>query len=100
MKEIATAIQEGEGLPEAQFSTLWVFLGILTVALFFVLPVSDLVTTLVARLSPELDPFRPVVGVPARRRCLDAHGVCGHVAAVRANVRTANAAKESGSGRR
>ena len=42
--------------------------------------VSDLVTTSLLGLSPELDPFRPVVGVPARRRCLDAHGVCGHVA--------------------
>ena len=65
-----------------QFSTLGVFLGILTVALFFVLPVSDAVTTSLLGLSPELTIRfgRSLAFLPARRRGLDAHGVRGHVA--------------------
>ena len=55
MREIATAVQEGaKAYLNRQFSTLGVFLGILTVALFFVLPVSDAVTTSLLGLSPEL----------------------------------------------
>ncbi len=98
MREIATAIQEGaKAYLSRQFSTLGVFLGIITVGLFFVLPVSDSVTTSLLGMSPELSirvgrSVAFLLGAGASMLT----GYAGMWLAVRANVRTANAAKESG----
>jgi K(+)-stimulated pyrophosphate-energized sodium pump len=98
MKEIATAIQEGaKAYLSRQFRTLGIFLGILTVTLFFVLPVSDSVTTELVGLSPELSirfgrSIAFILGAGASMLT----GYAGMWLAVRANVRTANAARETG----
>jgi K(+)-stimulated pyrophosphate-energized sodium pump len=98
MKEIATSIQEGaKAYLSRQFRTLGIFLGILTVALFFVLPVSDTVTTSIFGMSPELSirlgrSLAFILGAGASMLT----GYAGMWLAVRANVRTANAARESG----
>jgi K(+)-stimulated pyrophosphate-energized sodium pump len=98
MREIATAIQEGaKAYLRRQFSTLSIFLGILTVVLFFALPVSDAVTTTLLGMSPELSirvgrSIAFLLGAGASMLT----GYAGMWLAVRANVRTANAAKESG----
>ena len=55
MREIATSIQEGaKAYLSRQFRTLGIFLGLLTVVLFFLLPVSDAVTTSFLGLSATL----------------------------------------------
>jgi len=98
MREIATAIQEGaKAYLRRQFSTLGIFLGILTVVLFFALPVSDAVTTTLLGMSPELSirvgrSIAFLLGAGASMLT----GYAGMWLAVRANVRTANAAKETG----
>jgi K(+)-stimulated pyrophosphate-energized sodium pump len=98
MKEIATAIQEGaKAYLSRQFRTLFIFLGILTVALFFVLPVSDSVTTELLGMSASLSirlgrSLAFILGAGASMLT----GYAGMWLAVRANVRTANAARESG----
>jgi K(+)-stimulated pyrophosphate-energized sodium pump len=92
MKTIARAIQEGaKAYLNRQFRTLGVFLGILTVALFFVLPVPKDVThsDLYIRFGRSIA-FILGAGFSATT------GFAGMWLAVRANVRTANAARESG----
>jgi len=98
MKEIARSIQEGaKAYLSRQFRTLGIFLGILTVALFFVLPVSDTVTTELLGMSASLSirigrSIAFLLGAGASMLT----GYAGMWLAVRANVRTANAARESG----
>ncbi|MBI2238107.1 MAG: sodium/proton-translocating pyrophosphatase, partial [Actinobacteria bacterium] len=92
MKEIARAIQEGSrAYLNRQFRTLGVFLGLLTVALFFVLPVSkDVVhSELSIRFGRSLA-FILGAGFSATT------GFTGMWLAVRGNVRVANAAREFG----
>ncbi len=92
MKEIARAIQEGaKAYLSRQFRTLAVFLALLTVALFFILPVPE---------NAEHSEFALRFGRSAAF-ILGAGfsaltGYVGMWLAVRANVRTANAARESG----
>jgi len=92
MKEIARAIQVGaRAYLSRQFRTVGIFLAILTVGLFFVLPApanaqhSDLSIKLGRSLA-----FILGAGFSAIT------GYAGMWLAVRANVRTANAARESG----
>ncbi len=92
MKEIARAIQEGaSAYLKRQFRTVGIFLGVLTVALFFLLPVpkgayhSDLFIRLGRSLA-----F--IIGATFSATT----GFTGMWLAVRGNVRVANAARESG----
>jgi K(+)-stimulated pyrophosphate-energized sodium pump len=92
MKEIARAIQVGaRAYLSRQFRTVGIFLAILTIGLFFVLPApanavhSDLSIKLGRSLA-----FILGAGFSAIT------GYSGMWLAVRANVRTANAARESG----
>jgi K(+)-stimulated pyrophosphate-energized sodium pump len=92
MKGIARAIQLGaKAYLSRQFRTLGVFLAILTVALFFVLPVPK---------NAEHSEFSIRFGRSAAFMLGAAFsaltGYVGMWLAVRANVRTANAARESG----
>ncbi|MGH2659065.1 MAG: sodium/proton-translocating pyrophosphatase, partial [Actinomycetota bacterium] len=92
MKEIARAIQEGSrAYLNRQFRTLGIFLALLTVALFFVLPVPEDAAhgELFIRLGRSLA-FILGAGFSA------VTGFTGMWLAVRANVRVANAARESG----
>jgi K(+)-stimulated pyrophosphate-energized sodium pump len=92
MKEIAQAIQEGaKAYLSRQFRTLAVFMVILTVALFFVLPAPENAehSELSIRLGRSIA-FILGAGFSAIT------GYVGMWLAVRANVRTANAARESG----
>jgi K(+)-stimulated pyrophosphate-energized sodium pump len=92
MKEIARAIQEGaSAYLKRQFRTVGVFLGILTVVLFFALPVPEdaVHSDLSIRLGRSIA-FILGAGFSALT------GFAGMWLAVRANVRTANAARESG----
>jgi K(+)-stimulated pyrophosphate-energized sodium pump len=92
MKDIARSIQEGaKAYLNRQFRTLGIFLGILTVALFFILPVPDDVThsDLYIRFGRSIAFILGAVFSATT-------GFAGMWLAVRANVRTANAARESG----
>ncbi len=92
MREIAAAIQVGaKAYLNRQFRTLGIFLGILTVVLFFALPVPKEAShgDLFIRLGRSLA-FILGAGFSA------VTGYAGMWLAVRANVRTANAARESG----
>jgi K(+)-stimulated pyrophosphate-energized sodium pump len=92
MREIAKAIQVGaSAYLRRQFSTLGIFLALLTVLLFIVLPTpSNAVHSgLSIRLGRSLA-FMLGAGFSALT------GFTGMWLAVRANVRTANAARESG----
>ena len=92
MKEIARAIQEGaSAYLRRQFSTLAVFLVLLTIAIFFVLPVPEKAAhgETFIRVGRSLA-FILGAGFSALT------GFTGMWLAVRANVRTANAARESG----
>ena len=92
MREIARAIQEGaRAYLNRQFRTLGVFLALLTVAIFFALPVPEDARhgELFLRLGRSLA-FILGAGFSAIT------GYTGMWLAVRANVRTANAARESG----
>ncbi|MBI4261597.1 MAG: sodium-translocating pyrophosphatase, partial [Actinobacteria bacterium] len=92
MREIARAIQVGSrAYLSRQFRTLGIFLALLTVALFFVLPAqeSELHSELSIRLGRSIA-FILGAGFSA------VTGFAGMWLAVRANVRTANAARESG----
>jgi K(+)-stimulated pyrophosphate-energized sodium pump len=92
MKEIAKAIQEGaSAYLKRQFTTLGIFLAILTVLLFIVLPTPAhaVHSSFSIRLGRSL---AFILGA-----CFSAlTGFTGMWLAVRANVRTANAARESG----
>jgi K(+)-stimulated pyrophosphate-energized sodium pump len=92
MKEIATAIQEGaSAYLKRQFSTLGVFLAILAVGLFIVLPVpKDALHSGASIRFGRSVAFVLGAGFSALT------GFVGMWLAVRANVRTANAARESG----
>jgi K(+)-stimulated pyrophosphate-energized sodium pump len=92
MKEIAVAIQEGaKAYLSRQFRTLGIFLALLTVLLFFILPApqnaghSELSIKIGRSLAFILGASFSAIT-----------GYAGMWLAVRANVRTANAAKESG----
>src|SRR5215217_5361870 len=92
MREIARAIQVGaSAYLQRQFRTVGIFLGLLAIALFFVLPVpadavhSDLMIRLGRSLAFVLGAVFSAVT-----------GFTGMWLAVRANVRVANAARESG----
>ncbi|MFM8944271.1 MAG: sodium-translocating pyrophosphatase [Actinomycetota bacterium] len=92
MRSIARAIQEGaSAYLRRQFGTLGVFLIVLTVVLFFLLPVSEDAehSATVLRLGRSIA-FILGAGFSALT------GFAGMWLAVRANVRTANAAREDG----
>jgi K(+)-stimulated pyrophosphate-energized sodium pump len=92
MREIAKAIQEGaKAYLNRQYRTLLVFLGVLAVVLFFVLPVPHNTehSAMMIRIGRSL---AFILGAGASMIT----GYAGMWLAVRANVRTANAAKESG----
>jgi K(+)-stimulated pyrophosphate-energized sodium pump len=92
MKEIAAAIQVGaKAYLSRQFRTVGIFLGLLTIVLFFALPVSEnaVHSELSIRLGRSIA-FILGAGFSAIT------GYTGMWLAVRANVRTANAARESG----
>jgi K(+)-stimulated pyrophosphate-energized sodium pump len=97
MKEIATAIQEGaKAYLSRQFRTVGIFIGLLTVLLFFILPAPD--------TAAAASGLHSEVGIKLGRSIafiLGAGfsaitGFTGMWLAVRANVRTANAARISG----
>ena len=92
MKEIAKAIQEGaSAYLSRQFRTLSIFVVIIGVALFFILPVSeDAVHSGFSIRFGRSIAFILGAGFSA------VTGYVGMWLAVRANVRTANAARESG----
>ncbi|HET9724953.1 MAG TPA: sodium-translocating pyrophosphatase [Actinomycetota bacterium] len=92
MREIAAAIQLGaKAYLSRQFRTVGIFLGLLTVVLFFALPVSEnaVHSEFSIRLGRSIA-FILGAGFSAIT------GYTGMWLAVRANVRTANAARESG----
>jgi K(+)-stimulated pyrophosphate-energized sodium pump len=92
MKEIARAIQIGaKAYLNRQFRTVGVFMALLTVVLFFALPVSEQAVhgETFIRVGRSLA-FILGAGFSA------VTGYAGMWLAVRANVRTANAARESG----
>jgi K(+)-stimulated pyrophosphate-energized sodium pump len=92
MKEIALAIQEGaKAYLSRQFRTLGIFLAILTIGLFLVLPAPESAehSALSIKLGRSVA-FILGAGFSAIT------GYAGMWLAVRANVRTANAARESG----
>jgi K(+)-stimulated pyrophosphate-energized sodium pump len=92
MKEIARAIQEGaKAYLSRQFRTLGIFLAILTVVLFFILPAPT--NAVHSELSIKLGrSLAFILGAVFSATT----GYAGMWLAVRANVRTANAARESG----
>ncbi|MGE5460956.1 MAG: sodium-translocating pyrophosphatase [Solirubrobacterales bacterium] len=92
MKEIAKAIQEGaSAYLKRQFSTLGIFLALLTILLFIVLPTPAYAahSAFSIRLGRSLAFILGAVFSATT-------GFVGMWLAVRANVRTANAARESG----
>jgi K(+)-stimulated pyrophosphate-energized sodium pump len=92
MREIARAIQVGaSAYLKRQFRTVGIFLGLLTIALFFVLPVPEnaVHSDLMIRFGRSVA-FILGAGFSALT------GFTGMWLAVRANVRVANAARESG----
>jgi K(+)-stimulated pyrophosphate-energized sodium pump len=92
MREIATAIQEGaSAYLSRQFRTVGIFLGILTVALFFLLPAPDN-----AQHSATSIKLGRSIAFILGAAFSAITGYAGMWLAVRANVRTANAARESG----
>ena len=92
MIEISRAIQEGaRAYLNRQFRTLGVFLGLLVVFLFFVLPVPKS-----AEHSELMLRFGRSIAFIVGAAFSAITGFVGMSLAVRANVRTANAARESG----
>src|SRR2546430_10088313 len=92
MKEIARAIQEGaKAYLNRQYRTLAVFLGVLAIVLFFVLPVPKN-----AEHSALSIRFGRSIAFLLGALAWMVTGYVGMWLAVRANVRTANAARESG----
>jgi K(+)-stimulated pyrophosphate-energized sodium pump len=92
MREIALAIQEGaKAYLSRQFRTLAVFLAVLTVALFFLLPAPAN-----AQHSEFSIKFGRSIAFVLGAGFSALTGYVGMWLAVRANVRTANAARENG----
>ena len=92
MKEIARAIQEGaKAYLSRQFRTLGIFLALLTVLLFFILPAPEN-----AAHSEFSIKFGRSLAFILGAGFSALTGYVGMWLAVRANVRTANAARESG----
>jgi len=92
MREIATAIQVGaKAYLRRQFRTVAVFMAIITVLLFFALPVPE-----DAAHSEFVLRFGRSIAFLLGAAFSAITGYVGMWLAVRANVRTANAAKESG----
>ena len=92
MKEIARAIQEGaKAYLSRQFRTLGIFLALLTVVLFFILPAPE-----EAAHSAFSIKFGRSLAFILGGGFSALTGYVGMWLAVRANVRTANAARESG----
>ncbi len=92
MREIATAIQVGaKAYLSRQFRTVAVFMAIITVLLFFALPVPE-----DAAHSEFALRFGRSIAFLLGAAFSAITGYVGMWLAVRANVRTANAAKESG----
>ena len=92
MREIATAIQVGaKAYLRRQFRTVAVFMAIITVLLFFALPVPE-----DAAHSEFALRFGRSIAFLLGAAFSAITGYVGMWLAVRANVRTANAAKESG----
>ena len=92
MKEIARAIQEGaKAYLSRQFRTLGIFLALLTVVLFFILPAPEN-----ASHSEFSIKFGRSLAFILGAGFSALTGYVGMWLAVRANVRTANAARESG----
>ena len=92
MRAIARAIQEGaSAYLRRQFSTLGIFLIALTVVLFFVLPVSQ-----DAEHSATVLRFARSIAFILGAGFSALTGFAGMWLAVRANIRTANAAREDG----
>jgi K(+)-stimulated pyrophosphate-energized sodium pump len=92
MKSIARAIQEGaKAYLNRQFRTVGVFMGLLTIALFFILPVPKNPTH-----GENFIKFGRSIAFILGAGFSATTGFAGMWLAVRANVRTANAARESG----
>ena len=92
MKEIARAIQEGaSAYLSRQFRTVAVFLVIIGIAIFFLLPVPE-----DAKASDASIRFGRSIAFILGAGFSAITGYIGMWLAVRANVRTANAARESG----
>jgi K(+)-stimulated pyrophosphate-energized sodium pump len=92
MKEIARAIQEGaKAYLSRQFRTVGIFLALLTIVLFFVLPAPE-----DAEHSEFAIKFGRSLAFILGAGFSAVTGYAGMWLAVRANVRTANAARESG----
>src|SRR3989441_2816129 len=92
MKQIAKAIQEGaSAYLQRQFRTVGIFMGILTVVLFFILPVDK--HTIHSALSIR---FGRSIAFILGATFSATTGFAGMWLAVRGNVRVANAARESG----
>ncbi|MEP7059598.1 MAG: sodium/proton-translocating pyrophosphatase, partial [Actinomycetota bacterium] len=97
MKEIAKAIQEGaKAYLSRQFRTLAIFLGLLTVALFFILPAPATAAGAAGLHSEFGIKFGRSIAFILGAGLSALTGYTGMWLAVRANVRTANAALESG----
>jgi len=92
MREIASSIQEGaSAYLSRQFRTVGVFIAVLTVALFFILPVPE-----DASHSESFIRLGRSIAFMLGAAFSAITGYTGMWLAVRANVRTANAARESG----
>jgi K(+)-stimulated pyrophosphate-energized sodium pump len=92
MKEIAVAIQEGaKAYLSRQFRTVGIFIGLLTILLFFILPAPANAEHSETSIKIGRS-FAFILGAGFSAIT----GYAGMWLAVRANVRTANAARESG----
>jgi K(+)-stimulated pyrophosphate-energized sodium pump len=92
MKSIARAIQEGaKAYLNRQFRTVGMFMGLLTIVLFFILPVPKDATH-----SDNYIKIGRSIAFILGASFSAITGFAGMWLAVRANVRTANAARESG----
>ena len=98
MKEIARAIQDGaKAYLNRQFRTVAVFIVLIGVALFFVLPADDVLNEAGQVAYSDLSiRFGRSIAFLLGAGASMLTGYTGMWLAVRANVRTANAARESG----
>ncbi len=97
MKEIALAIQEGaKAYLSRQFRTVGIFIGLLTVVLFFILPAPDTAAAASGLHSEFGIKLGRSIAFILGAGFSAITGFTGMWLAVRANVRTANAARISG----